>query len=540
MIKNRISASIILALMLGGCAANEDDEVATLDELREQQARLEQIVKQQFEVSNNHLRESDGIFLFGKAFQTKKEQPLPPIFDQLFDVGNLEEEPLEDAIKNINKIFQSYGVIVAFERDAVHYLTEQGGDSEASSDENDSGAADDITSPFLPIQKVDEQAFTPSDSSKYGVMLSMDFSNSSLRQMLDLITASTGLWWDYENGRVTLNYLDEATFQIDVSDSSYSVSSNQSSQSTSDTGSADFSLSSKSEEVLPLAQIEEQLKQYLSVDGSLALNRFDRTVTIKDTPNNIARAKKFIDDFNYRSLIPYNIKADIFEIVYEVNRENQVDWALAFENAGLSFNLGSPTISTDSNLGGLTGGKVGGKFDGSKAMIKFLDANSSVYSRITNTVKTKNNIPTQLVSSQNKAIIAGREVTIDSNGFSQESTTTKLINEGFNLSSRPRITSDGRIDMELILNTKTINDINSFGSEDNLVQLEETGQHGTITGIPIRSGETVVLNAYERDLSSAQLTSLNKQMPWWSGGSKTNKRYKAALIVMVRADIMEH
>lgn len=540
MIKNRISASIILALMLGGCAANEDDEVATLDELREQQARLEQIVKQQFEVSNNHLRESDGIFLFGKAFKTKKEQPLPPIFDQLFDLGNLEEEPLEDAIKNINKIFQSYGVIVAFERDAVHYLTEQGGDSKASSDKNNFGSADDITSPLLPIQRVDEKAFTPNDESKYGIMLSMDFSNSSLRQMLDLITASTGLWWGYENGRVTLNYLDEATFQIDVTDSSYSVSSNQSSQSTSDTGSADFTLSSKSEEILPLAQIEEQLKQYLSVDGSLALNRFDRTVTIKDTPNNIAKAKKFIDDFNYRSLLPYNIKADIFEIVYEVNRENQVDWALAFENAGLSFNLGSPTISSDSNLGGLTGGKVGGKFDGSKAMIKFLDANSSVYSRITNTVKTKNNIPTQLVSSQNKAIIGGREVTIDSNGFSQESTTTKLINEGFNLSSRPRITSDGRIDMELILNTKTINDINSFGSEDNLVQLEETGQHGTITGIPIRSGETVVLNAYERDLSSAQLTSLHKQMPWWSGGGKANKRYKAALIVMVRADIMEH
>ena len=89
------------------------------------------------------------------------------------------------------------------------------------------------------------------------------------------------------------------------------------------------------------------------------------------------------------------------------------------------------------------------------------------------------------------------------------------------------------------MNTKAITDVKTFGTDDDMVQLEETGQHGTISGIPIRSGESVILNAYEKDLSSADIASLHERLPWWTGGGKGSKRYAAAMIVMVRADIME-
>ncbi|WP_390240790.1 hypothetical protein [Vibrio sp. R78045] len=534
---SKLSIAILSALVVG-CSSNDNQsELKEIDQLKIEQERLREMVNQQFELDRSHMDESDDIYVLGSPFEIKEDVAVPPIFDMPVSIGNLEKEPLDSVLEKINRKFQQFGVIVAVERDAHEYLIQQASIGDESDEESDSGSADDIAG-ILPIQNIDSEAIAEKDTGKYGAELSLNFKDTTLRNMLDLISASTGLWWGYEEGRITLNYFVKETFQIDVSEASYAIASSQASQSNSDTGSADFSLSTSSEQSNPLTQLENQLGQYLSVDGSIALNRFDRTVTIKDTPSNVKRAKYFIEDFNYRALTPYNIKTDIYEIIYEVNDEKNIDWTIAFEDANWAVDALVPKVVSESGLGGLTAKKIGGKFDGSTAMLKFLNENSSVFSRITNTVKTKNNIPTQLVSSNNQAIVAGREVTIDSNGFSQESTTTKLINEGFNLSSRPRLTSTGSIDMELILNTKAINNISAFGDEENMVQLEETGQHGTITGIPIRSGETVVLNAYERDLSSAQITSLAEQMPWWTGGGNTKKRYKAALIVMVRADIM--
>ncbi len=534
-VKKKLAVAISLT-MIAACSNEPSKEQVELEKLRMEQARLQQMVEQQFDLDRSYMSESDDIYVIGKAFDIKEEQPLPPIFDIKTDIGSLENSPLERVIDTINRKFQKYGVVIAVERDAENYLANKQKDETG---EEETSSADDVTGGVLPIMKIDSSALIPSTKSKYGTFLTMNFKDSSLRQMLDLISASTGLWWAYEDGRVTLNYFQKETFPIDVTDSAYKIASSQSSQASSDTGSADFSLSTSSEETQPLTEIETQLQQYLSIDGSLALNRFDRTVTIKDTPSNIKRAKAFIDDFNYRALTPYNLKADVYEVIYEKNTNNRLDWTVAFESANWGLKALAPKVISETGMGELTANKIGGKFDGTKAFINFLDKNASVYSRITNTVKTKNNIPTQLVSANNQAIVSGREITIDSNGFAQSNTNTKIINAGFNISMRPRLTSTGSIDLELIMNTKAITDVKTFGTDDDMVQLEETGQHGTISGIPIRSGESVILNAYEKDLSSADIASLHERLPWWTGGGKGSKRYAAAMIVMVRADIME-
>ncbi len=534
MMKSKISIALC-SVVIAGCAQDQSSDRAELDKIKLQQEQLQQLVKQQFDLNTSNISESDGIYVLGDSFDIKAEKALPPVFDVVTDIGSLDNLPLEDVIAKINQKFQRYGVVVALERDAEHYLLNKEADVTTTSSQQQ----DDVTGTILPIMAIDQQALTPKDKSKYGTFLTMNFKESSLRQILDLLTASTGLWWAYEEGRVTLNYFQQETFQIDASDAAYKVASSQSGQASSDSTASGFSLSTSSEESKPLDQVENQLKQYLSVDGALSLNRFDRTVTIKDTPSSIKRAKAFIDDFNYRALTPYNLKADVYEIIYENNSKRRLDWKVAFDSASWGLQALSPTVVSDTGLSGITATKLSGKLDGSSAFIDFLDKNASVYSRITNTVKTKNNIPTQIVSAKDRSIVSGREVTIDSNGFAQSNTNTKLINSGFNLSMRPRLTSSGRIDVELIMNTKAISDVKAYGTEEDLVQLEETDQHGTISGIPVRSGESIILNAYEKDLTSAEVASLDERLPWWTGGGKQNKRYTAAMIVMVRADIME-
>ncbi len=536
--KKHYLAIAISCALISGCS--NTDEMEEIDEIKDMHAQLQEMVGKQFELSNTHYRESDDIYVLGQAFETKEEQPLPPIFDVELDFAQFDKIPLDEVLSKINQYYQQYGIIISVESDADFHLrnVESKGSSSSSSTLN--LAQDSTATSILPIQQLNTTALSSSSHEGfYPHKLTLNFTHSSLRQMMDLITASTGLWWKYENGRITLNYFIEDTFPLDVSNYSYEITSTQNSNTESDNATSGFNINTASEKAEPLTQLEEQLKKYLSRSGSLALNKFDRTVTVKDTPNNVRRVERFIDDLNYTALTPYSIQADVYEIIWEVNDEKQVSWTAAFESASFALNALSPTVISDSGLGSITATKIGGDFDGSNIIGKFLNENASVYSRITNTIKTKNNIPTQLISSQDRAIVSGREVTIDSNGFSQQSVNTKLINEGFNITTRPRLTSDGKVDMEVIVNTKSIGDIKTFGSEEDMVQLEETKQHGTISGIPIRSGETVVLNAYERDLNRADLASLAKSLPWWTGGGKSNKRYKSSLIVMVKPVIME-
>lgn len=536
--KHYLATIAISCALISGCS--NTDEMKEIDEIKGMHAQLQEMVGKQFEFSNTHYRESDDIYVLGQSFETKEEQPLPPIFDVELDFAQFDKIHLDEVLSKINQYYQQYGIIISVESDADFYLRNVESKDSSSSSSSLNLAQDSTATNVLPIQQLNTTALSSNSyEGFYPHKLTLNFTHSSLRQMMDLITASTGLWWKYENGRITLNYFIEDTFPLDVSNYSYEITSTQNSNTESDNATSGFNINTASEKAEPLTQLEEQLKKYLSRSGSLALNKFDRTVTVKDTPNNVRRVERFIDDLNYTALTPYSIQADVYEIIWEVNDEKQISWTAAFESASFALNALSPTVISDSGLGGITATKIGGDFDGSNIIGKFLNENASVYSRITNTIKTKNNIPTQLISSQDRAIVSGREVTIDSNGFSQQSVNTKLINEGFNITTRPRLTSDGKVDMEVIVNTKSIGDIKTFGSEDDMVQLEETKQHGTISGIPIRSGETVVLNAYERDLNRAELASLAKSLPWWTGGGKTNTRYKSSLIVMVKPVIME-
>ncbi|MBF4438370.1 hypothetical protein ERJ77_28560 [Vibrio anguillarum] len=64
-------------------------------------------------------------------------------------------------------------------------------------------------------------------------------------------------------------------------------------------------------------------------------------------------------------------------------------------------------------------------------------------------------------------------------------------------------------------------------------------RHSTMGTLPLRSGETAIINAYERDLSSGDIAALTEDFPWWTGGGNNKRRYKASLIVLVTPTILE-
>lgn len=539
MIKTKIThiAALVASVTLFGCAGSNDTQTIQ-QEIEWEQDSLSQRMNKYANTNVDDKQKApysyhDTFDVLGNAVKVQEHKALPAVFNLKTSIASEDKQALEEILEKLNHNYQSYGVVITVSADAANYLTKRNTNQIAT----ESNGTDDSTGSglesLLPIQSIDKQSIDVTESSKYNYSMKLNVRNTSLRNILDLIAANTDLYWRYENGRVTLYRQTEKTIMLDMTDQSFAIASGQSEGS-------GYSVSTKTDETNALTQAEQQIKAFLSEDGQVVLNTFDRSVTIKDTPTVIANVEDFLKKMNYRANTSYTISTEVYEVISEITDDKNIDWALAFETGEGILNLAAPAFIANANAGsiGMTVVNDSSRFNGSSAIAKFINRNASLSSVIKNTAKTKNNIPTPLVTTETRAIVTGRSVTIDSNGFSQQSTETKLIDEGFTISSRPRLLSNGKVDLEVIVNTKQIKNVETFGTEEEMVQLEEDRSNRTIGTVSLRSGETSLLNAYERELSSADVTALAKEFPWWAGGGKSNRRFKANVLIFVQPVVM--
>ncbi|MBY7854243.1 hypothetical protein KW429_11105 [Vibrio fluvialis] len=527
----KITVVVLAALSIFGCADSMTGEPNK--EIAEHQEDLRSFLKSEFRYNQKQWSYNSGIDILGDSFSIRQTQALPPIFDTKANIGKVEKIAFEEVLERINKYYQNFGVVVTVSQDADNYLT-----SRKTLDEETTSTADDATttgstSPILPIQQIASSTLNSSrETSRLNYTMSMDFKNTSLRQILDLVTANLGLWWEYKNGVVYLRYTTEKTFPLDVGDKSYKLS-------TSDDGTATYTVATASDSESPLDGLQRQLTQFLSSSGTMAINKFDKTVTVKDTPQHVARVEQFVKYMNTRAMTSYSLKTEIYQVVWDVSDNKQLDFDISFASSVASLTGSAPTLANTGDFGGIVAQRIGGQWDGSKLIANFVHNNSSLFSKITNTGITKNNIPVQLITGEDQAIVSGRSVTLDSNGFAKQDIQTKLITEGFSVVGLPRLASNGMVDIEMIINTSSIKNVRAFGDDSDQLQLEEMKRDGLIGSVPVRSGETTVINAYTRDLTQGEINSLGEEFPWWAGGGNSKRRYQTSVVVLVTPVILE-
>ncbi|WP_281188474.1 hypothetical protein [Vibrio harveyi] len=534
--KKHFLAAQITALLLTGCTS----DIASNEKNNEEFEKLSNRVTGEFDFNTRRLedepfRYSDDFHVLGGAFEMVQHQALPPAFDAPVSFKRVDEMTLDQVIDTLNKRYQKYGIVVNLDNEARVHISDNL--SEEQTTTSSLGAGNDDSTGVLPIATIDRTSLQATTAKK-GYKIKFNLTDSTLRQALDLITANTNTWWRFEDGRATIYRYEKETFLLDFGDRSYLSSFEHTANSGSDENSIGSGITSEGEDAKPLDQIEKQIELLLSEEGQVYVNRFEKTATVKDTPPNIKKVRKFLEDQNYRATTAYGIVVDVFEIVSEVNDDRGTDWKGVFKKSNDTISIGSPNFVPSTKAGLLDIDVSIGKWN-IDAIYAALNTNASLYSHIQNTAKTKNNIPTIVTSIDDRAIVTGRSVTVNSEGFSQESSESKIIDEGFGVTTRPRITSKGRIDMEVVVNTKVIKDVKSFGNKDNEVQLEENRRQNAMGNVIMRDGDHAIVSAYERMLTSADVQSLAEQFPWWAGGRNTKKRYKANLIVVVNPTILE-
>lgn len=542
--KGNLTLSLIAMAVISGCS--NTDNIASAKRNQAKTELIQAKVIREYDTDQDRQTSapyfySNDFFVLGRAFELTQELPLPPIFDQTTSVKIVDKQPIENIFEKLNASYQQYGLVVTMTKRAGEHLKEIAGeDSSSSTSSSLSESSDSASTVILPIQQVAASEVVTASEGRYAFEMNLIVQNTSLRGILDLIGSSAGLWWKFEDGRVIFYRTTEKTFLLDISDQAFAISSSQNGVADGESGGGSASITTSSDAVKPLEEVESQLRQYLTKDGELIVNKFDKTVTVRDTPTSLKKVTTFLDDFNYRATTAYAVTTDVYEIISEIVDDRGIDWSAAFDSGGRILSAGlSPTLGVDPTAGSLSFSVGSGNWADSATGIKFLNENSSLYSKIHNVVKTKNNIPTQVVSNEDQAILSGRSITVDGNGFAQESTETKLIDQGFAISTRPKMTSKGRVDMEVTITSKSIKGVEEFGNEDNAIQQEETRTQSVISNVILNSGESAVITAYERELTSSDISTLSQDFSWWAGGQSTKQRFKSSLVIIVKPVVLE-
>ncbi|MCG9578617.1 type II and III secretion system protein [Vibrio tubiashii] len=528
---------LISALVLTACSSTE--EIASNEEINSQQQELSGRVEKEFDFNTQDLVSqpysySTTVDILGAAFEATPEQALPPVFDLESSFNRQDKLDLYTLIEKVNKKYQSYGIVVSLSDDARSYIESK---LASKSEDKPQTYSSDDSSGVIAISALDKSSLQQHTSTK-GYTTKFSVGRSSLRQVLNLIGANTNLWWKYVDGRVTIYRVEPATFLVDSNGKTYTKSFNQSARADTTENNSGSTFQANETGKNALEEIKAQVELMLTEDGKVYVNQSDHSITVKDTPPTIKAVKRFLKGYNRRATTQYAVRVDVFEIITEVNKNQNVDWEAKFETAATKFGVGSPSFVPSTATGNLSASVVTGNWNVGAA-IQMLHKDASIYSYIHKTGKTKNAIPTIVSSVEDRGIVSGRSVTINSDGFSQESIETKLIDEGFSITATPRITSMGRIDLDVTVNTKVIKKVETVKTDKQEIQLEETRKQNNTANVILRDGDTSIVSAYERYLTSADVQSLAENFPWWAGGANGARQYKSNLIVVVQPTIVE-
>jgi len=348
------------------------------------------------------------------------------------------------------------------------------------------------------------------------------FDNAPLKYVLDTIMNMTGLSYELKGNVLYVRQFVTKIFKIPYVNikSDYksslggdvlgSVSSVTSGGSTIGGGAAvggaggatqlkgDFSLNFSSEKKDLFDEIENNIKNLLSEDGTYVLNRFTGVLLVRDRKENVEKVEKFLKSIIKTTERQVLIEAKVLEVGLSSGYEYGIDWNLLLRNL---FNEGV-NVSLSQNLrtqrGTINVNVVAADFN---MLIRALSTFGKVY--------TLSNPRIRVLNGQTALITAGRVVPFFSTTYQAQlvggqqgqtavlvpTITQQSILEGILLGVTPYIDEDGEIILNIVPVATRLEDVKSltdeFGrtlAEAPVVNLKEAG-----TVVKVREGEMVIL-----------------------------------------------
>jgi len=384
-----------------------------------------------------------------------------------------------------------------------------------------------------------------------------------LSGLLDEVANRFGTWWKYEKNEIYFYRNITKTFVL------YSLPTNPSLNVTIDvsgsggsgdgaSGNSSISQSNDLSDLDLWQQIQDTIESMINGgssggSGSMTVDRASGTITVTDTPSNIRRVAKYINEQNERlsKQVAISVK------VYMVDMGNEDTYGfdlnkLVFNGRGSIKNISA--ISQTSGMktgGGLSMGIMSKDWD-IQAAIRAISTEEKGKLVTSGTVTTMNNKPAPIQVTKKGYYIKGVSTTTQSGSDNTDSSTEEEeYTTGFMMSVLPRIMAHGRL---MVFFNLTLSEVvkwddlpyNQTWSEDKQTYIGGSALHipvietrGFTQEVAMKSGQTLLLTGFERVKDSIGKQGTGTPDNMLLGGHNDTAKERSVFVIMLTPVVLE-
>lgn len=368
-----------------------------------------------------------------------------------------------------------------------------------------------------------------------------------LSGLLDEVANRFGVWWKYEKNEVYFYRYITKTFVV------YSLPTNPSINVTLDvsgsggsgegaSGGASISQQNQSGDLDMWAQIQETLDNMTTEDGSISVNRANGTVTVTDTPSNIRRIAKYINETNDRLSKQVAISVKVFSV--SLGSEDKY----GFDLNELVYHNGEDRITriTADGAGGVDGHGlsmlISGKHWDVNAAVQAISTQSKGKLVTSGTVSTMNNKPAPIQVVQTGHYNKNMQTTTTTGSDNTDSSTdVEDYTTGFMMSVLPRILDHGRLMLFFNLSLSEVIEWENIRYSDSQppLRVPKIETRGFTQEVALKSGQTLVLAGYERTQDAVSKEGTGSPDNMLLGGKNEAATDRNVFVIMLTPVVLE-
>lgn len=404
---------------------------------------------------------------------------------------------------------------------------------------------------MVPLNAIGGGAPVTRDAGSMGNTLRGVYWQGSLSGLLDNVTTRLGLSWRYEQGRISIFYVNTKTFPVMFMDSKTAFSSKVVSGTTTSSGTSGGSSGGGMSGDVNTSQtttmemtsglyndLQNTIKAMLTPGvGRLFLAAGMLTVT--DTPRVLDAVGHYIDDRNMELNRQVVLNVKVFSV--EKRRQDQlgIDWNAVFTSGSVGGSLTS--AFTDASTSAMTGGLsiLDGKFANSKAFVNALaeQANVSLVTQQASTTTNMSAVPVQVGTQQDYASQVNTDST--ANVGTSTSITKSTITTGFNMTMLPYIMPNSpKIELQFSINMSDDPTSRTFTSGESSIELMKTRLKTFNQRVILSSGQTLVLSGFQQVNNTSGKQGVGSASFFGLGGGANGQKDDTMLVILITPTLL--
>lgn len=381
--------------------------------------------------------------------------------------------------------------------------------------------------------------------------------------LLDIVTSRLGVSWKFENGTITIFYLETKRFYIDPTNAKYSLensqrsglsaqSGNNSTGNTSSSGGISGSSGSNTLQTTEMSNdtygdIQKTVESMLTPNvGRVNLNQTSGVVVVTDVPEVVRHIGEYLNDENGSLSKQVLFRIVIYTVTSEVSDNLGFNWDIIFKslsgkygiNLSSSSGLGSDLANGGFEILDTASGKAA-QFAGSQFLLEALSKQANVTDTKTLNLMTTNLASAGLLVGKQTTYLQRTSITSLGSGTGSEpiqSLEPGQITTGTNIVIKPKVMANNeKIMLTMMMDISSLNKLRKIESVDKKESIEapDTDSRFIPYRVWLKPGETIIMSGFEQIVQDGSKQGIGSPSNILMGGGMSGSNKKETFVITI-------